>query len=109
MERKKLRIKGYISLLKDPNLNCRWRAAEARGDEGDKTAVEPLIEALKSEDKGLRTGAAWALGKLQDSRAVGPILQLLPGKKDRSENSCLGPRQYCRRTCNTSLDKGTFR
>jgi HEAT repeat protein len=33
-ERKKLRIKGYISLLNDPNLNNRWRAAEALGDEG---------------------------------------------------------------------------
>ena len=46
-ERKKLRIKGYITLLKDPNLNYRWRAAEALGNEGDETAVEPLITALK--------------------------------------------------------------
>ena len=46
-ERKKLRIKGYITLLKDPNLNYRWRAAEALGNEGDETAVEPLLDALK--------------------------------------------------------------
>ena len=46
-ERKKLRIKGYITLLKDPNLNYRWRAAEALGDEGDETAVEPLLEATQ--------------------------------------------------------------
>jgi hypothetical protein len=41
-ERRKLRIKGYLTLLKDPNLNFRWRAAEALGVEGDSTAVEPL-------------------------------------------------------------------
>ena len=46
-ERQKLRIRGYITLLKDPNLNYRWRAAEALGNEGDVTAVEPLMDALK--------------------------------------------------------------
>jgi hypothetical protein len=28
-ESRKQRIRGYIALLKDPNLNYRWRAAEA--------------------------------------------------------------------------------
>jgi HEAT repeat protein len=46
-ERKRLRIKGYLTLLKDPNLNYRWRAAEALGNEEDVRAVEPLLEALK--------------------------------------------------------------
>jgi HEAT repeat protein len=47
-ERYKRRVAGYIQLLKDKNLNFRWRAAEALGELGDRTAVEPLSEALRN-------------------------------------------------------------
>ena len=46
-EQRKARIRGYIALLKDPNLTFRWKAAEALGTVGDSTAIEPLLEALK--------------------------------------------------------------
>jgi len=76
-ERQKLRINGYITLLKDPNLNYRWRAAEALGNEGDETAVQPLIDALKDPFVDVQWLAAKSLGKLGDLRTVEPLIDAL--------------------------------
>jgi HEAT repeat protein len=76
-ERYKRRVAGYIQLLKDKNLNFRWRAAEALGELGDPSAVEPLIEALRDPFVDVQWLAAKSLGKIGDSRAVGPLLEAL--------------------------------
>src|SRR4030042_6284895 len=74
-ERKKLRIKGYITLLSDPNLNYRWRAAEALGDEGDETAVGPLLDALKDPFVDGPWLVAKSLGEMGGLRAVEPLIE----------------------------------
>jgi len=61
-ERKKMRIKGFILLLQDPNLDNRWKAAEVLGNEGDASAVEPLINALKDPFVDVQWLAAKSLG-----------------------------------------------
>ena len=45
-ERRKQLANAYITLLKSPYLDSRWKAAEALGDHGDESAVEPLLAAL---------------------------------------------------------------
>ena len=67
-ERRKLRIKGFISLLTDPSLDSRWKAAEALGVEGDASAVQPLIDALKDPYVDVQWLAAKSLGQLGDPR-----------------------------------------
>ncbi|MHB8052866.1 MAG: HEAT repeat domain-containing protein [Methanoregula sp.] len=63
-ERRKRLVAGYIQLLKDKNLNFRWRAAEALGESGDPEAVEPLIEALRDPFVDVQWLAAKSLGKM---------------------------------------------
>jgi HEAT repeat protein len=79
--RRKLRINGYITLLKDPNLTFRWKAAEALGIEGDSTAVEPLITALKDPFVDVQWLAAKSLGKIGDHRAVEPLIESLKSEE----------------------------
>lgn len=76
-EQRKVRIQGYIALLKDPNLTFRWKAAEALGTLGDSTAIEPLLEALKDPFVDVQWLAAKSLGKIGDSRCVEPLINAL--------------------------------
>src|SRR5512136_3166476 len=66
-----------IDLLVHPELNVRWRAAEALGEARDPRAVEPLIAALKDPYQDVSWIAAESLGKIRDARAVGPLVAAL--------------------------------
>jgi HEAT repeat protein len=50
----------------------RQAAAEALGQIGDTSAVEPLIAALRDASLGVRRAAADALGQIGDRRALEP-------------------------------------
>src|ERR1051326_3055102 len=50
--------------LQDSNRNIRRFAAEALGEIGDATAVEPLRTALRDTDLVVRQRAAWALSRI---------------------------------------------
>ena len=76
-ERRKWRVKAFISLLQDENLHYRWKAAEALGEEGDNSAVEPLIHALKDPYVDVQWLAAKSLGKIGDIRALEPLIASL--------------------------------
>jgi HEAT repeat protein len=52
-------------------------AARLLGKQGDKRAVEPLLEALRADDAGLRRAAVGALGTLGDPRALEPLVAML--------------------------------
>src|SRR5512136_611035 len=81
VEEKVDEVPYLIDLLVHPELNVRWRAAEALGEARDPRAVEPLITALRSGAKWLRQGSAWALGKIGDPRAVEPLVAALSDPK----------------------------
>ena len=76
-EQHKRRVAGYIQLLKDKNLNFRWRAAEALGELGDPAAVEPLIEALQGPVCRRPVARCKIPGKIGDLRAVAHLLEAL--------------------------------
>ncbi|PKL64437.1 MAG: hypothetical protein CVV32_08930 [Methanomicrobiales archaeon HGW-Methanomicrobiales-3] len=76
-ERRKEQVKGYIALLKDPNLTFRWKAAEALGTAGDSTAIEPLLEALNDPFVDVQWLAAKSLGRIGDSRCVEPLINAM--------------------------------
>jgi len=85
-------VKLLIQALHDNNWgNRRRRAANALGELGDKSAVEPLIQALKESDVQIRRAAAGALEKvgnaeaveaIGDSRAVEYLIQALMDKEE---------------------------
>ena len=64
---KKCVSKDISPCLRIPISTIAGRAAEALGDEGDETAVEPLLEALKDPFVDVQWLAAKSLGKLGDS------------------------------------------
>jgi len=64
----------YVSFLRDGNLLERTRSAEALGEIGDRTAVQPLIDALSDKSTDVQYVAAKSLGILADERAVEPLL-----------------------------------
>lgn len=68
-----------IARLKDLTEDSvvRFYAAEALGEIGDESAVEPLIAALLDEDEHVRWRAAGSLGLLGDERAVEPLIAAL--------------------------------
>jgi len=68
--KKKGNVKGLIKALGDKNEDVRMSAAEALGEIGDASAVEPLIAALGDEHKDVREAAAEALGKIDDPRLM---------------------------------------
>ncbi|HMK16194.1 MAG TPA: HEAT repeat domain-containing protein, partial [Methanomicrobiales archaeon] len=60
-EEKADEVPYLIALLEHPELNVRWRAAEALGEARDPRAVGPLIAALKDEYQDVSWIAAEAL------------------------------------------------
>jgi hypothetical protein len=71
-------VKLLIQALHDNNWgNRRRRAANALGEFGDKSAVEPLIQALKQSDVQIRRAAAGALAKVGNAEAVEALIQSL--------------------------------
>ncbi|MDD1665883.1 MAG: HEAT repeat domain-containing protein, partial [Methanomicrobiales archaeon] len=76
-EEKPDEIPYLIDLLMHPELNVRWRAAEALGEARDVRAVESLIAALKDPFQDVSWIAAEALGKIRDPRAVEPLIAAL--------------------------------
>jgi HEAT repeat protein len=76
-ERRKGRVKEFISLLQDDNLHYRWKAAEALGEDGDNSAVEPLLKALNDPYVEVQWLAAKSLGKIGDIRALEPLIAAL--------------------------------
>lgn len=54
-----------------------YAAAEALGEVGDETAVEPLVRALQLPDVHLRVLVAHALGRIGDKAAVEPLIAAL--------------------------------
>ncbi len=67
-----IRALGY---LRDPFV--RLSAAQALGNLGDISALEPLIRTLGDRDESVRTGAIAALGILSDGRALPPLVTTL--------------------------------
>jgi HEAT repeat protein len=65
-----------ITALNDPNMDVRWRVAEALGKIGDPRAIEPLIVALHDSHKYVRTHAANALVRI-GTPAVMPLSVVL--------------------------------
>jgi|GEM_PF-5549255 len=59
---RKTRIQFLIDRLKGSNLTFRGKTAETLGDEGDSTAVEPLIERSKLP---LWTSSGWPQSRLE--------------------------------------------
>jgi len=71
-------VKLLIQALHDNSWgNRRRRAANALGELGDKSAVEPLIQALKESDVQIRRAAAGALEKVGNAEAVEALIQSL--------------------------------
>lgn len=58
-----------IASLKSERSYSRWKAAQALGEMGDKTAVDPLVEAMSDESAVVREMTVQALGKIGDKRA----------------------------------------
>ncbi|HQG93438.1 MAG TPA: HEAT repeat domain-containing protein [Acidobacteriota bacterium] len=57
----------------------RLSAAQALGNLGDISALEPLIKTLGDRDESVRTAAIAALGALGDGRALPPLVAALTG------------------------------
>jgi PKD repeat protein len=70
-------VSVIIRALDDEDSSVRTEAADALGEAGYTTAVEPLIRALRDENNRVRWSAADALGKLGDTRAVEPLILAL--------------------------------
>jgi HEAT repeat protein len=70
-------VRGLIRLLNDLDADIRFEAAEALGEIGDPSAVEPLAGLLNGEElSGVRWKAAEALGKT-GKPAVEPLIAAL--------------------------------
>jgi hypothetical protein len=70
-------VEPLINELHHPNLEVRWRAAEALGKIGDPRAVEGLTKALNDQIDIVSLHAAEALGKIGDPRAVEALIEAL--------------------------------
>ena len=71
-------LKALITALSgDKHQVVRSSCAEALGEIGDASAVEPLITALGDAESRIVMHAAKALGKIGDARAVEPLLGVL--------------------------------
>lgn len=69
-----------LVMLRDRNFEVVSRAAEAlaeMGKQGDRRAVQALIDGLKEKNEPTRTFSASALGKAGDPEAVGPLIEAL--------------------------------
>lgn len=71
------RVDEWIAALRSEWSISRHRAAEALGQLGDVSAVEPLIAALRDEDQFVRDVSGKALGQIGDARAVEPLIAAL--------------------------------
>jgi HEAT repeat protein len=71
-----------IPLLHDKEVN--YIVPWALGENGDKRAVQPLIEALNDKDPSMRVLAIYSLEKLRATKAL-PRLQVLLNDNDRSD------------------------
>ena len=89
-ERRRQLADAYITLLKSPYLDSRWKAAEALGDHGDESAVEPLLAALNDPYVDVQWLAAKSLGKLGDPRAVGSLIEALRSQENGSGSALHG-------------------
>lgn len=65
-----------VSLINDPDVSVRLRAARALGKKGDASAVQPLIEALRQDDDLIAGEAADALAAI-GGPAVDPLIKAL--------------------------------
>ena len=68
-----------MQVLRDPDLNRRWRAAAAFVHIG-KCAVPRLIQAIQEESWPVRSAAIYALEQIGDRRAVPALIAALYGK-----------------------------
>lgn len=57
-------------LNRDEHDRLRAHAAEALGNQGDRSVVEPLLSVLKEPSSEIRFWSAFALGRLRDPRAL---------------------------------------
>jgi HEAT repeat protein len=64
-------------------------AVETLGEIGDTRAVEPLIQILDDGSDLLRISAIEALGKIGDARAIQPLVQILDDGNDRLRISAI--------------------
>ncbi|UCC67969.1 MAG: HEAT repeat domain-containing protein [Armatimonadota bacterium] len=70
---------AFAAALRDESFLVRECAAEALGEIGDRTVVEPLTDALYDESPLVRCAAAEALGSIGDDRAVYWLIRVLQG------------------------------
>ena len=72
------------TLRNDPSLMVRKTAAQALGENGDRRALQPLLDALDESKPSLRESAIRALGLLGDTRAIQPLIhELQNGSEER--------------------------
>jgi HEAT repeat protein len=73
----------HVRKLKHEDPDVRWKAAEALGEIGHKSAVQPLAQTLlKDKNANVRARAADALGDIGHKSAVQPLAQTLLKDKD---------------------------
>jgi HEAT repeat protein len=71
-------VKGLIKALDyEKDYSVRQAAADALGQMGDTSSVEPLIAALKDSDSDVCKAATDALGRIGDARAAEPLVIVL--------------------------------
>ena len=75
-ENQYLRTDDLLPLLRDQEIEVRWRAASALSACGA-AAVDPLLKHLYDDDRNVRILSIWALGRIGDPRASGPISRSL--------------------------------
>ncbi|MDD1700951.1 MAG: HEAT repeat domain-containing protein [Methanoregula sp.] len=73
----KAAIEPLSAVMKEPQWETRYRAAEALGKIADEKAIKPLIKALKDNRDHVRYMAAKGLREIGNSEAIEPMIILL--------------------------------
>lgn len=62
-------VEDLISLLRDSDIDIRWKAARALAELGD-SALYPLLSRVYDDNDNVRLLSIWALGRMGDLRAT---------------------------------------